>query len=139
MCRVGVGAGHVCRGAMPSSRDDLRLLVPSDGRGLRQPSTCTEDGDDAPPLSALVEDDEVPAAEASAACPEGGLNQFAIMRLMKATAHDSRSQPVCACHCDTRSQLIQPSCEAACWRRLSERCSGGGRNPPNTCNVGKPV
>ena len=95
VCRVGVGAGHACSGAMPSSRDDLRLRVPSDGdrgtsdRRLRHPSTCTEDDDDAPPpSSALEEDDEVPAPSVASAFRRlthpGGLNQFAMIRLMKA-------------------------------------------------------
>ena len=76
VCGVGVGAGHACR-----SRDSLRLLTPSDGRGKRHPSTCTEDEDDAP-ASSRVEDDEAPPSP-SVASSDGGLNQFAKMRLIE--------------------------------------------------------
>ena len=79
VCGVGVGAGHACR-----SRDSLRLLTPSDGRGKRHPSTCTEDEDDAP-ASSRVEDDEAPPSP-SVASSDGGLNQFAKMRLINALA-----------------------------------------------------
>lgn len=76
VCGVGVGAGHACR-----SRDALRLLTPSDGRGKRHPSTCTEDEDDAP-LAARVEDDVAPPSP-SVASSDCGLNQFAKMRLIQ--------------------------------------------------------
>ena len=76
VCGVGVGAGHACR-----SRDSLRLLTPSDGRGKRHPSTCTEDEDDAP-ASSRVEDEEAPPSP-SVASSDGGLNQFAKMRLIE--------------------------------------------------------
>ena len=87
VCGVGVGAGHACR-----SRDSLRLLTPSDGRGKRHPSTCTEDEDDAP-ASSRVEDDEAPPSP-SVASSDGGLNQFAKMRLIERArrATSGRSQ-----------------------------------------------
>ena len=79
-----MGAGHVCRGAMPSSRDDFLV---------RHPSTCTEDDDDAPPVSALVED-EVSAPSAVWSCPVGGLNQFAIMTLILDSVEDPPAERV---------------------------------------------
>ena len=97
VCGVGVGAGHACR-----SRDSLRLLTPSDGRGKRHPSTCTEDEDDAP-ASSRVEDEEAPPSP-SVASSDGGLNQFAKMRLIergRAQRHELRCTPtrrLCCVH-----------------------------------------
>ena len=91
VCGVGVGAGHACR-----SRDSLRLLTPSDGRGKRHPSTCTEDEDDAP-ASSRVEDDEAPPSP-SVASSDGGLNQFAKMRLIERARPAASGRSSCGQH-----------------------------------------
>ena len=105
VCGVGVGAGHACR-----SRDSLRLLTPSDGRGKRHPSTCTEDEDDAP-ASSRVEDDEAPPSP-SVASSDGGLNQFAKMRLIERArrATSGRSSSGARQHGAPRNSLNSRTC-----------------------------